>query len=184
MNMSSVIETIRARRTVHQFRDEPVPEALVTEAIEHARWAPNHYLTEPWRFCILGPQMQARVLRLSREVLAEKQGEQAAAAKVERWARVPGWLFVSCLRDPDPLRDRENYAAACCAVQNLQLSLWSVGVGVKWTTGPVTRDRRLFTLLGIDADGEASVGMLWYGYPESVGEQKRQPVDAILRSLP
>jgi len=181
---AAVADCIRSRRTVHQFLTEAVPQAVVLEAIEHARWAPNHHLTEPWRFDLLGPESIAAVLRLARAILTEQQGERPAEAKVARWSNIPGWLFVSYLRDADPLRDRENYAATCCAMQNLQLSLWSRGLGVKWTTGPVTRDPRLFDLLGLDPDARGSVGLFWYGYPESVGEQKRQPVEAIARVLP
>ena len=45
---------LRGRRTIDQYIQTPVPEELVLEAIEVATWAPNHFMTEPWRFILPG----------------------------------------------------------------------------------------------------------------------------------
>ena len=75
--------------------------------------------------------------------------------------------------------DLENYAAVCCAVQNLTLYLWQRGIGVKWTSGAITREPRLYQELGIDQQSERIVGYFWYGRPKLVAEQKRRSVDEI-----
>ena len=48
-------QAIRSRRTHKAFAPEPVPRAVLEELLELARWAPNHNLTNPWRFRVLGP---------------------------------------------------------------------------------------------------------------------------------
>jgi hypothetical protein len=54
---------------------------------------------------------------------------------------------------------------------------------VKWTTGDITRERRLYELLGIDAEAERIVGYFWYGKPRIVGKQKRRAVEEIVVEL-
>jgi hypothetical protein len=64
------------------------------------------------------------------------------------------------------------------------LYLWRQGIGVKWTTGGITRQQRLYDLLGIDSSRESLVGLFWYGVPKVVPTQKRRPVEEIVTELP
>ena len=52
-----VEDAIRSRRTHKAFAPEPLPRELLDELLELARWAPNHHLTNPWRFRVLGPTL-------------------------------------------------------------------------------------------------------------------------------
>lgn len=177
-------EILRSRRTVGAFRPDPPPRAIVEQALELACWAPNHRKTEPWRFHWLGRETTAAIVELNATLVAEKKGPDAAAAKRKQWSAVPGWLAVTCLRSSDPLLQEEDYAACCCAVQNLMLALWSQGIGTKWSTGDVTRHPEYFRLLGVNPDEQRSVGLIWYGYPDVVPEQHRRPLADVLRHLP
>lgn len=179
-----VAALLRTRRTVHLFEPDPVPEDVVLRALDLARWAPNHRLTEPWRFTLLGPETAAAVVDLNARLVADARGDAAAEAKRERWSAVPGWLVVTCRTSEDAERMREDYAACCCAIQNFQLYLWSEGVGVKWTTGAVTRDARFPELVGFDPAQESVVGLLWYGRPAIVPETQRAPLGTVLSRLP
>lgn len=181
---ADVAEVIRSRRTIHLFKSEVPPREVILRAVDLARWAPNHYLTEPWQFSLLGPETVRRIVELNAEMVARRRGAEAGKAKRERWGGIPGWLLVTCRRDGDPVRDRENYAACACAVQNMQLYLWSEGIGMKWTTGEVTRHARFFEIVGVDPDEERVVGLMWYGHPAEVPETPRRPVEEILRERP
>ena len=174
-----VASLLRSRRTIHLFEPEAPPDALIREAIDLARWAPNHRLTEPWRFYLLRPETADAVARLNADIVTAARGTAAGLKKLERWQAVPGWLVVTCQRSDDPIRQHEDLLACACAVQNFQLYLWSAGVGVKWTTGKVTRDPRFFDLLGIDPAAEQLVGLFWYGYPAEIPETQRRPVEDI-----
>jgi nitroreductase len=179
-----IIEVIRRRRTIELFRPDKPPPSAVLEAIDAARWAPNHKHTEPWQFHLLGPETAAAIVELAGRLTEAAKGAEAAAVKRKRWSAVPGWLAVTCARSADPIRQEEDYAACCCAVQNLALVLWDAGIGVKWSTGEVTRHAEFFRLLGVDPAERKIVGLLWYGYPASVPEQRRRPVSEILREYP
>lgn len=183
----AVEKAIRTRRTIHLFRPEPVPSREdILGAIDLARWAPNHFLTEPWRFYLLGRETIDAVARLNAAIVAEQRGEAAGRAKLERWLEIPGWLVVTCARPPDAdeRRQREDYAACCCAVQNLQLVLWSRGIGTKWTTGAVTSTRSFFDIIGVDPDLEVLVSLLWYGFAADLPSTPRTPVKDVLEMRP
>ncbi len=175
---------LRGRRTIDQYIQTPVPEDLVHEAIEVATWAPNHYMTEPWRFILLGKETIGRVIDLSAEIVGAQKGPELGEHKRKTWSEKPGWLVVTCRYDDDKLREREDYAACSAAVQNFMLYLWKAGIGSKWTSGPITRDERLFDIIDADPAKEFVVGMIWFGYPKITPSQARQPVDDVLTKLP
>lgn len=181
---SAIAALIRSRRTIHLFEPEPPPPETMLKAIDLARWAPNHRLTEPWRFYLIGRATAEAVAHLNAAIVAEQRGPEAGRKKRERWLSMPGWLVVTSRIADDPIVTEENYGACCCAIQNMQLYLWSEGIGMKWGTGKVTRHPRFFDLLGIDPEREKLVGMFWYGYPADVPEQQRKPVEEIVTRLP
>ena len=169
-NDSTPTETIQSalikRRTVNNFRsDVTVPSEIVHQAVEAAIYAPNHKLTEPWRFIHLGPETIDAIATLNSSVIAAKDPVKGAKKKA-RWAAIPGWTVItSCRSDKDDIvLDREDYAATSCAIQNFQLSLYAASVGTKWTSGPITRTPEFAELCGIDLETEHVVGCLWYGY--------------------
>src|SRR5579859_3474095 len=98
-----VEEAIRERRTHKAFHPEPVPRAELNELLELARWAPNHHLTNPWRFRVLGPGALQR--------LKAAAGPEAAA----KLDRAPTLIAATVLRSPDPVTDEEDLCAAACA---------------------------------------------------------------------
>lgn len=177
-------EVLMARRTIDLYLHTPVPEKLVTEALETALWAPNHHVTEPWRFYRLGPESVEQTLDLCCDIVSAKKGPEAGDFKRQRWSEKPGWLVVTCQTSDDSLRQTEDYAACCAAIQNFTLYLWKAGVGSKWTTGPVTRDPRFADILGIDLANEFVVGLIWYGYPKLTPTQSRKDLQQVLTDLP
>jgi nitroreductase len=180
-----VANVIRSRRTIHLFKDTLPPESVLLEGIDLACWAPNHKLSEPWHFHLIGQETAKQIAHLNARLVMAAKGEKAGANKLERWLSMPGWLAVTCRRNPgDPHREQEDYAACCCAVQNLSLYLWSHGIGMKWGTGGVTRDPAFFDLLGVDPETAFTVGLFFYGYPLETPEMKRKPAEDIVTRLP
>jgi nitroreductase len=165
---------IRARRSINLFESGAIDAALLEQAVELARWAPNHRLTEPWRFYLIGPETAHAIADLAARIEADAKGAQAAALRRQRLLDIPGSLALTSARHEDPLTDRENYAACCCAAQNLMLYLAAHEVGTKWTTGAITRDHRFYQLLGADPACETIVGHFWYGRFRVRPTQKRR----------
>lgn len=187
-------DALLGRRTVFHFdaaRD--VPREAIERALEAGRWAPNHKLTEPWRFTVAGRKTIEAIARANGQITAElaDPGFDAAAlaakvAKAEsKIATLPALIVVSYRASPDDaFRDREDYAATCCALHNISLSLWAEGIGAQWGTGAITRDPRTYDVLGIDREREVIIGFLKVGYAAQVPAGKRRPVGELTRWLP
>jgi nitroreductase len=174
---------LRGRRSIDLFASDKVAPETLRAAIEVARWAPNHRLTEPWRFYLLGPATTRGIVDLAVEAEVAKKGERAGPLRRARLEAVPGMFVLTSPRSDDALLERENYAACCCAAQNLMLYLWRQGIGVKWTTGGITRQQRFCDLLGVDSGKESVVGLFWYGVPRVTPTQQRKPVEEIIVEL-
>ena len=156
---TDIAGVIQKRRTIHNFKPNQVPPAEeILRAIDMALCAPNHHATEPWRFYLLGDDTKEKICQLNAGMIKQVRGEQAAQIKLDRWREIPGWLLLTCSKSTNEIRALEDYAACCCASQNMMLYLWSVGIGMKWTTGGVTRDTQFYEILGIDPDKETVVG--------------------------
>lgn len=177
------LDLVRGRRTVSLFKRGKPPRELLLAAVEAARWAPNHHLTEPWRFYVPGRETVCAMTGIAEELTRLKRGAEAANRRRELMEAVPAWMAVTCRRSEDAFREREDYAACCCAVQNMMLCLWEGGVACKWSTGALTRDARFYRLLGADAAEQRVVGLFSMGYPRVVPQQKRRPVREILTEL-
>ncbi len=70
-------EVLRGRRTINLYLQTPVPTKLVRDAIEAATWAPNHHVTEPWHFYLLGKKSIAACVELVREITTVKKDAKA-----------------------------------------------------------------------------------------------------------
>ncbi|MEM1350189.1 MAG: nitroreductase [Myxococcota bacterium] len=178
-------DALRSRRTIHFYTDAPVDEAIVQRALECALRAPNHKLTNPWRFTLVGTETRAQITEVGLQI---KRDKGASEDKLQR-SRVklstpPVLLVVSQVRDDDAFRNREDYAATACAIQNLMVSLWSDGVGSKWSTGGITRAPQTYALTNIDPAAEEIVGFVWAGYPEQTPDPPRAPLQDMLRHVP
>lgn len=181
---SGIANLIAARRTVHKFQPIPLPKELIIESISVARWAPNHKLTEPWRFYLIGEETKQSIAHLVADYVRERKGDKMAKAKLELWLKVPNMVVVTYKKSGNAFREKEDYAATCCAIHNMSLHLWEKGVGMKWSTARVMEKRAFYDLLAIDPEREETVGVLWCGFPADVPTKSRKPVGAIVRDLP
>ena len=179
--INETIEVLRSRRSVGQPRlagSVVEDHRVVREALESARWAPNHKHTEPWRFYLLDDVRIQSLARLNAELL-ERGGSspEKVALKLEQWSGVPGVVVITVrsAEDADEVMRREDYAAVACAAQNFMLHLWSEGVHTKWSTSAVWRHEGFWPLLGHDQDpGEEVVGVFFYGRAAEVPAGRRK----------
>ena len=143
-------DAIRNRRTHKRFGAEPLARETVEQLFELARYAPNHHLTEPWRFRVLGPQTLARL---------KEAGGEKEAAKLER---APTIVCVSARLSGDLLQDEEDLHATAAAVYAVLLAAEARGLAAYWRTPALLRTRRGRELAGLE-DGERFVGLVYLG---------------------
>ena len=183
-----LLTAIHTRRTVHKWIDRPVDATVVEEVLAAAHQAPCHRKTWPWRFIVVGQQTREALLPTAVELAAAKAGlapNDKIMSAVRTKILSPGSLIVVVLRrDDDDFRDRENYAATSCAIQNMLLVAVANGLGSKWGTGKLTRHPQTAAVLGVDTPAEEIVGFVWLGYPQRVPEVERPPLSEHIQRLP
>jgi nitroreductase len=182
------IEAIHRRTSVRHFRPDPVPREIISRLLDAAVRAPNHKLTEPWRFTVLTGVARERFAdlrathRLRRYDDPATDEARAAAAKVRReTAETPAFIVVQCAVSADEVRREEDYAAVMMATANLLLAAQSEGLGTYLKTGGIMRDPGLASLTGLE-DGYRIVGIVSLGYP--AGEEiphRRRPAAELTR---
>jgi nitroreductase len=147
-----VEEAIRSRRTHKAFAPEPVSRELLDELLELARWAPNHHLTNPWRFRVLGPAALER--------LKHAAGPEGAS----KLDRAPTLVATTVVRSGDPVQDEEDLCATACATYAVLLGAHARGLAGYWRTPGVLRTPEGREALGIPA-GEHFVALIHLGRP-------------------
>jgi nitroreductase len=151
---------------------EPVPQAMLDELFELARWAPNHNLTNPWRFRVLGPESLAQ--------LKEAAGAEAAA----KLDRAPTLVVVSAVEGGDPVQDEEDYAAASVAAYIVLLAAHARGLAGYWRTPAVLRTPEGRSAVGVPA-GERAIALLHLGPQRQEKEPpERMPPGDFVTYLP
>jgi nitroreductase len=143
-------ELIRTRRTQKAYEPGPVDRETLDELFELARWAPNHHLTNPWRFRVLGPA--------ALEALKAAAGPEAAV----KLDRAPTLVAASVVQTGDEVADEEDFAAAACASFIVLLGAHARGLDGYWRTPGVLRTPEGRAACGVQ-DGERVLGLLHLG---------------------
>lgn len=163
---------IRDRRTHKAFGPEPVPRDTLEELFELARWAPNHHLTNPWRFRVLGPHARA--------ALKDAAGPESAA----KLDRAPTLIVASSASSADdPQTAEEDLLASGVAAYIVLLAAHARGLAGYWRTPEVLRTPEGRRAAGVP-DGEHVVGLLHLGPPrQGKDAPDREPVAAVVDYL-
>jgi nitroreductase len=160
-----VEQAIRTRRTHKAYGPDPVDRRTLLELFDLARWAPNHHLTNPWRFRVLGPAALERL----------KAADAPESAR--KLDRAPTLVVVSSVGDEE---DRDATAAAAYIVL---LAAHARGLASYWRTPAVLGTPEGRAAVGVGED-EQVLGLLHLGAPRQ--EQRvpdRAPVEDVARFL-
>jgi nitroreductase len=155
-------EAIRTRRTHKVYGSDPVPRETLEELLELGRWAPNHNLTNPWRFRVVGPESLAALKRAA--------GPEAAA----KLDRAPTLVVASQVRSDDPIQDEEDLCAVAAAISYVLLGAHARGLAGYWRTPAVLRSREGRAAAGVP-DGERVLGLIHLGPPR----QEKEPPERL-----
>ena len=180
-------EALSTRRTVHRYRPDPVPDEAIERALAQAHLAPNHRLTWPWRFVLMGRGVREQLIPTAvRLKCKDRPPTELLEQKIRNKLLAPPVVIaVSCLRSDDPLRHQEDLAAVACAIQNLCLSLHADGIASKWGSGAITRADESYALLGIDRSEATIVGFIQVGYADGTPTTPtRPPLEPLVRRIP
>lgn len=177
-----VDHAIATRRSLGRVTQDPVPREMVEEILASAVHAPNHKITEPWRFHVFAGKGRGELARARAELArreAEAEGEEGdmAAGRISRERkkafRAPLVIAVISVAGREEVESLENYAACCAAVQNMQLTAHSMGLGCIWRTGPFAYHEYMREFFSLQ-EGDRIVAYLYIGYPDMDERPRRR----------
>lgn len=175
-------EAIRDRRSIGRVKPDEVDQALIEKLLQAAVYAPNHHLTEPWRFYVLRGKGREVLGNAYAQIASEflenptSEANQAALEKqYDKAFRAPVIIVAVCEPTDSPQIDpREELAAVHAAVQNLLLQAHALGLGAVWRTGAPSYHTDMKKAFGL-RDEHDIVGFIYVGHPIQTPSDKTPP---------
>ncbi|MFS0784596.1 nitroreductase [Bacillus sp. 1P06AnD] len=178
-------QLIKDRRSIKRFQNREVSAELITELLDSAVWAPNHHLTQPWRFILFngeGREVFANAVRewkMAKETNPTKKEEEGEKL-YQKLMSNPAFLLVVMEENPILAKREEDFAATSCLIQNFSLLGWEKGLGMTWHTQGWLHEPIVREAIGIKP-GERIVANIHMGYAEIVPKaQQRTPAKELL----
>lgn len=173
----SISESIRNRRSIGKVKQDAIPRESIERILEAGIWAPNHRLTEPWKFFVLEGNGRNKLA----EALASVAGngevtEESLSSARKKVERAP--LIIAVAVEPvdnSKIIELEEYGAVFAAIQNMLLEIHELGLGAVWRSGEPCYHELMRKAFDLSAKGKM-LGFIYIGVPENNDQQsKRTP---------
>lgn len=188
-SLSEITDLIRHRRSIQPKDYSPrlVHREMVERVISNGTWAPNHGMTQPWRFTVfMGEARHELSSFLGEEYTRLTPPEKFLQKKYDNMTQRPLQSSVviglGLERDPNgKISEREEIQACACAVQNMFLTATAYGLGSFWATGPALTSDGMRRFLGLSDTGLA-LGLFYMGYAETEWPRShRKPLEHVVQ---
>lgn len=179
-----VSKAIRERRSLGKLKDTPVAREKIEQMLESAVWAPNHHLTEPWKFFVLSGEGKKPLSRVLKEVAhgrVQAPDSEEGQKRIEKISRkpfaAPTVIVVAMSPSDNPKAIYiEDICAVAAATQNMLLTAHELGLGAIWRSGPIYNTPQVKAQFDLREDEEI-LGLVFVGEPDMVKDNvKRIPI--------
>ena len=181
----SVREAVIGRRSIKLFNGQPVEREDLMAIIDDAVWAPNHGNREPWRLVTAcGPEL-GQLHELLRDIAVPRWKElspEELDSQMKKFTLPGAYVFVIVPEDVRQKERLEDYAAAACFLQNVQLLAWDKGIGSCWKTPPFLDAPKFREALKVGG-GERVIAMLQLGYFDAMPKGKERKTSKEIVSV-
>ena len=185
MNTNEFNNLIKSRRSVFpkDYTGEPVDDSIVHQMLENANWAPNHKLTEPWRFMVYTGEGLKKFAKLQSEVYKQVTLKDGSF-KEERYENLKSKpllsshiIVIAMIRDEKKsVPEIEEAGAVFCAIQNMYLTAAAYNIGCYLSTGGITYFEEAKTAFELKPQ-DRIIGFLHVGMPKHHNQvSRRNPV--------
>lgn len=174
-----VFAIIKQRRSIGQFTQDQPTRTQIERLLEAATYAPNHHITEPWRFFVLTGAAREELGEIMATALRARLNEQDGEAVQQRlWKekrkplRAPVIITVvtKVALDEKELMI-EDIEATAAAVQNMLLAAEEQGLGAIWRTGDAAYDPLVKHWFGLAPDDHI-VAFVYVGFPAQARQMR------------
>lgn len=169
-----VMEAIKTRRSIGKVKDEKVPKELIEKVIEAATFAPNRYITEPWRFFVISGDGRRALSRLMEDIALDsgidpnsEEGKKKIEKQKNKPFRAPVIIAVAAEVTEDKKVIRlEELGATYAAIQNMLLAAHSLGLSSYWKTGKACYSSKMKEFFGLKEKDEV-LALIYLGYSDA-----------------
>ncbi|NBD22925.1 nitroreductase family protein [Paenibacillus glycinis] len=177
-----IIEAIRTRRSIGKVTQEPVAKETIEQILEAAVWAPNHRLTEPWRFFVLSGEGRGKLGEALAAIAVAQAGAgldaEALEAKAEdakkKALRAPVVIAVAVVpTERKDVIELEEYGAVNAAIQNMLLTIHALGLGAVWRSGEPCYHPLMNEAFGLRPQ-DKMLGFIYLGVPDMTPPQAKR----------
>ena len=189
--MATVLELLRARRSIRRLRPDPIDRERIARLLEAAVRAPSNHNCQPWHFVVVETPKAKRALAvamgeawrrdLARAGTDPQIAERLVTASIERFSNAP-LLLLGCLDErrlpdvPEFLREQERLMgihSVAMALYGLQLAAVGEGLASCWYCAPLYCPEVVVEVLELPATLRPQA-LLVVGYPASPGRERRR----------
>jgi nitroreductase len=175
---------IKSRRSLKPekfLKGKIVPDNVVQQILENARWAPTHGLTQPWQFVVFSGEGIAKLAKFQQELYKKNAGEYFTEAKYKKLGETP--LYASHIialgmkrQETRKIAEIEEIESVACAAQNMMLTATVYGVVAFWGSGGITYMEEAKGFFGLGSEDKL-LGYLYLGYPAiEIPQIERKPI--------
>lgn len=171
-SVSDITALVQDRRTIQpkDFTAREVQRDIIDRVLGNAIWAPNHGMTQPWRFTVFTGEGRKKLsdflgAEYTRLTPPEKFLQKKYDNHVQRPLQSSVVIALGLARDPNrkiPLL--EEQLAVACGVQNMYLTCTAYGLGGFWSTGAAITGTGIRSFLGLGEEDQC-LGLFYMGYP-------------------
>lgn len=173
MNILEVIEAIKTRRSIGKVKDDQVPKELIKEIIQAGTWAPNRYLTEPWRFFVISGDGRKKLSQVMEEIALQsvkdpnsEEGKKKLEKERNKPFRAPVIIAVAAeVTENEKVIRLEELGAVYAAVENMLLAAHGMGLAAYWKTGKACYSPRMKEFFGLKHKDEV-LAFIYIGYAD------------------
>ena len=174
MTLQEITRLIQQRRSVFPavyIPGKTIERDLLEQVLENANWAPNHKLTQPWRFQVFHSEESRRELGQYLGDFYQNNTDKGQISEVkykkmlENPVRAGAVIAIIMQREAaESLPEFEEIAAVAMAVQNMWLTCAAAGLGAYWSSPSAILKADAF--LGLEP-GQRCLGLFYMGWSDA-----------------
>lgn len=168
-----VVRNLLSRRSIRRFKNQEIPEEILSMIVKAGIYAPSGHNLQTWRFTVI--KNNQKILQLKEQIQNRAKEKKVHFYGFEN----PKYLILvsNDRRNPDGIQD------ASCAAQNIMLAAHSYGIGSVWLNPLMTicdepEIRELLNTYSVPSE-HIVWAMIALGYPAEEGNLLAKKMDVV-----
>ncbi|MEM8718597.1 MAG: nitroreductase [Cyanobacteria bacterium P01_G01_bin.39] len=174
-------ELVKTRRSTKPrlFNGSKIEDSIIWQILENSNWAPNHGLTQPWRYKVFSDSGLVKLAdfqaNLYQKITAPEKFKPEKYERMRTNVLKSSHIIIICMerQKSATIPEIEEIEAVACSVQNMALTAAAYEICSFWGSGGVTYTPELKEFLGL-GEQDKCLGYLYLGYSDNPATKSRR----------